>query len=269
VKGSNESEAHYLLKRAALLWLYDRGVRTIAFEVPVRTPGFARMILDVAAHDHRTLVERYRGPRGGWHRRRLASVDELIAIECKATRADFLRDGGRIDRLLRTLESLDRRREVLEEEIRRREPHLAARDHLFTADVVWRYERSAHPEYVRLRRRIASVTRRLHRGTKFESLRAEGLFHRHYLCTPAGLVRPVELPEGWGLLELRGSEGMPRIAREATPTAGIEQGDRDVIRRIARAGTRALIRAVGLCVGEAGLEPAPDGNGPPMTPRDR
>jgi len=246
VKGNNESDVHYELKRAALRWLFERGARTIAFEVSVRTRDFSHVKVDVAAHDDHPLVESYRGPRGGWHRRKVGVVDELLAVECKASRADFFRDGRVKAALLDALAELDREREILEGEIREREPHLRVRCDLFSDETAWHYDRSADPRYARLRRRIDALSHRLHRGTKLETLRDARLFDRHYLCIPAGLLRPAELPGGWGLLEVPAGGGAARLVRDSEPRSPSEATAPEVIRKIARAGTWALLRSTGI-----------------------
>lgn len=269
MKGRNESPDHFELKRHALAWLYGRGARSIGFEVGVRTPEHRGLRVDVAALDHRSIVETRVGPRGGRRRRVAGLVDELIAVECKASRADFLRDASRTDRLLDALAELDRARERLESRLRDREPQLLARESLFDPDPVWRYERSTDPQYRALRRELARLAARLHRATKFERLRSGRLFDRHYVCAPPDTLRAAELPPGWGLLEGNGGGTGCRLVREA-PLVPSEPAQRPrVVRRIAQAATRGLLEATGLCVtgGTLALDPAPGapGAGVPVT----
>lgn len=254
MKGGNESDDHYRLKRAALVWLHDRGARTIAFEVPVRTPEYAHMRIDVAAWDAHRIIERTRGPRGGKRRRRVGAVDELIAIECKATRADYLKDARRLDELGAELGRLDATRARLEARIRETEPHLRSRRDLFSDESIWHYERSSSDEYRGLLARTHRISRHLHAGTKFEQLRRAGMFHRHYVCAAAGVLSATELPPGWGLLEADAANDAVRLQREAPPFEVDDHLRPEVVRRLARAGTRALLFATGLTDADGGLQ---------------
>lgn len=258
MKGENESPLHYQLKVGALVWLHRRGVRTVSFEVPVRTPGFESMKIDVGAYDDASVREVTRGPRGGRKRRILGRRDDLIAIECKAVRSDFLKDSRRIDALERRLRELEESRAQIESNIRRQEPHLFVCETLFPDDGEWKYERSLDPLYSELRKKTARISRHLHRGTKFENLARARLFHRHYLCCPEGLVQRSELPPHWGLLELKPSDSETEIEIVQTAVADRQEvgvGEREgTIRALAKAGTKALVRAAGLAYGNHGLE---------------
>ncbi len=254
LKGENESDGHYQLKRAALAWLHSVGARSIGFEVSVLTSSFERMRVDVGAYDHHSITETRHGPRGGRKRRRIGQADELIAVECKAARADFLKDSRRCEKLEHELGVLDRYRERLEGAIRKRHPHLRARTDLFDEKPVWCYERAGDAEYDRVVKRSAALAERLQRGTKFERLRAARLFHRHWICAAEKVARVSELPAGWGLLVVS-EDGAWRVAREAERDDVAEDAHLHVLERLAQAGTRALIRESGLRYGRNGLEP--------------
>jgi hypothetical protein len=66
--------------------------------------------------------------------------------------------------------------------------------------------------------------------------KTEGLGAYRFYLTPSGLLRPDELPEGWGLLELRFSPGTPSTAgaggSESTGRTGPNDGPRYTVRRI-------------------------------------
>lgn len=261
MKGGNESNDHYRLKKASLVWLHNRGARTIAFEVPVRTTDFTHLRIDVAAWDHHTRIERSRGPRGGRRRRRLGQVDEFIAIECKAARADFLKDSRAEERLAAELADLDAQRDTLEALIRKQEPELRYRKDLFSDEIVWKYDRSANEDYARLRRSIRRLARQLHGGTKFDRLRQSAMFHRHYVCATPDVARPAELPPDWGLLVMDPDTEQCRIAREAALIEADPYYRGDLVQRLARVGTRALVELIGLQRGETGLEPVATDDG--------
>ncbi len=237
---------------AALQWLYATGARAIAFEVPVRTPGWQRMRVDVAAHDDRSIREVSRGPRGGKKVRTVAKRDDLIAIECKACRSDFLKDSRRSDVLLQELHILEQARLEREQEIQEREPHLLVCESLFPEDARWHYELSEDPAYQKICHKLDRVAKRMHRGTKFESLAESSLFHRHYICAATGVADREEVPPGWGLLEvdLEGEIAelpfrLPNVLREAAPKEVSEEGHQVTLRALAKAGTKALLQAVG------------------------
>ena len=83
-----ESALHLRLKRAGCDWLWNRGYAAIAEEVVV--PGLG--IIDVAGAGRRRL----NNPRRVVFERQ-PTIDRyhVVFVECKAFRADFLRDQGR------------------------------------------------------------------------------------------------------------------------------------------------------------------------------
>jgi hypothetical protein len=63
--------------------------------------------------------------------------------------------------------------------------------------------------------------------------KTEGLGAYRFYLTPSGLLRPDELPEGWGLLELRSSPGTAGAeGSESTGRTGPNDGPRYTVRRI-------------------------------------
>ncbi len=91
---------------------------------------------------------------------------------------------------------------LLEVEIRRTEPHLAAADDLFDDLRTWDYAGSSNPEYQALLKRRETVARRLNSGSRLDRIAGSGMVDLCYLAVPAGLIAPEEIPEEWGVLEL-------------------------------------------------------------------
>ena len=151
---TNESELHRRLKRAACKWLWEAGYAAIAEEVPV--PGVG--VIDVVAAGR---WRRYNPRRVVFQREPAVDRHHVVFIECKAMRADFLRDHGRQHQFAFALrERADRFR--------------AGRSH---------------------RPRHASKAL-----GKFDTCLLRPHANLHYLLTPPGLLRVREVPRRWGLL---------------------------------------------------------------------
>ncbi|MEK6675836.1 MAG: hypothetical protein AABZ47_09300 [Planctomycetota bacterium] len=153
-----ESDLHLQLKRIACTWLWDQGYAAIADEVSVPTVG----IIDVAA-------------AGKWHRQnprrtvfeRQPEVDRhhVVFVECKAMRADFLRDQGRQQQFAFALSERSR-------QLKRRRKMKA---------------RHASPAL-----------------GKFDTCLIRPHANLHYLLTPPQLMKTSEIPRRWGWLTFDG-----------------------------------------------------------------
>ncbi|MBC02752.1 MAG: hypothetical protein CMJ34_05530 [Phycisphaerae bacterium] len=264
-----ESFAHLELKRLAVAWLARLGCQAIATEV--RCP-ISKYRIDVAGWlDHADgelldaggleaerpgiaaslFTNRSRGPRSKGPRR-----PRTIVVECKRSRPDFIRDDRDADRLKARLESLRRTRTKFERDlIPRSEPHLReSGSSLFPDLETWDFEGSRTSAYRRLLRTIERIERRLHGETKFHTMPRYRLADHFYLFTPTGLLKPRELPDGWGLVEcghrsLRDGAGtlgeldaLPLRERVACPSidSPMERRHR-MLRNIAAAAGRSVI----------------------------
>jgi len=149
-----ESNLHLELKRAACRWLWRCGYAAIAEEVEI--PGVG--IIDAAASGK---WKRY-NPRAA-NFDRIPQVDRCHAVfvECKAFRADFLRDQGRQNQFAFALHE---RRQNQRRRTRRRPLH-------------------ASPAL-----------------GKFDTCLLRPHAHLHYLLTPPRLLSIEELPRRWGWL---------------------------------------------------------------------
>lgn len=227
-----ETPSHAALKRLARAFLVRVGCCCAACEVlcPV-----ARHRLDAAGYADDAIELPQPGERAGatlWSlaaaapsrgRARPATAPRTptsVIIECKRSRSDFFRDGEDIESLLLERDRLRARRaEVEEQQIRRLEPHLRrSGSSLFPELETWEYTASRVPAYLRVKRELAAIDRRLYGHAKFSRVVRWRLADRLLVLAPSGLLRPGELPEGWGLLEV------PRlwIGREARHHAAID-----------------------------------------------
>lgn len=128
-----------------------------------------------------------------------------IVIECKQSRADFLRDDARLDELTRERERLHERKRDLEESlVKRYEPQLrVGGSSLYAECEEWRFEESRIATYRKVLVALRRVDELIHGETKFCLLSRYRLADRLYVAAPVGLIAPRELPSGWGLLECR------------------------------------------------------------------
>jgi hypothetical protein len=207
-----ETLDHLALKKLAVAWLWRLGCRVVATEV--RCP-IGRYRIDVAGWFDRPIDgllaradreaaslwslgdESRRSPsRGpeGWR---------TIIIECKQSRADFARDQGEPDELLAERERLEAKRKAFEEsKVKRFEPELRQQgSSLFSEMESWDFAKSKLASYRAILRDLERVNHAIYGETKFARFARYRLADRLILFAPAGLVRPKEVPTGWGLVE--------------------------------------------------------------------
>jgi hypothetical protein len=161
-----ESDLHKTLKKEACRWLFRMGYRCIAAEVRLRPLG----IIDAVG----TGVFR------AWHNYLCAPYElpQVCFVECKATRADFLRDQSDDGQLELCL--MERKRNLRN---RKRRGDRARRD---------------------LRQALGLG--------KFMSCLMQPMANLHYILAPAGVVQKKDLPPRWGLLSY-GEGGVSVIVR--------------------------------------------------------
>jgi hypothetical protein len=207
-----ETRAHSRLKRLAAVFLRAEGFMAVAFEV--RCPG-SNFRVDAAG-----WLDRLPWPKddaGGdaslWstvdERARARTASErrceprTIIIECKQSRSDFIRDDRQADELLALRDEAERwARHVEEHRIKPNEPELRRSGVALFPDLEdWDFTSSRLQSYRRLLRRIAALERQLYGETKFFRMARYRLADQLFLAAPRGLIRPREVPRGWGLLE--------------------------------------------------------------------
>lgn len=200
-----ETREHLGLKELASAWLISMGCRAVAHEVPcpiarfrVDAAGWAehdwRLGADPAAHANIFQAERagaaLRSPR-------------TIVVECKASRADFMRDGLRVDDLIAERDRLlGRKAEIESELIPVHEPHLRNTEGaLFEEHASWDFSRSRLLPYRRVLGQLAKLEERMHGQTKFNLIARWRLADELWILAATGVVKPREVPTGWGLAE--------------------------------------------------------------------
>ena len=173
-----ETAAHLGLKRAAFVWAQAQGFIAAALEVSLPQ---CRYRADVAA---------YKPGRNG---------RECTAIlECKQARPDLRRDNCCTEATRARLESVFRRRLVLEKHLRIHYPYLRASDSLFPEYDSHDFAATGHHGYARVIREFTSLQNRLHDCTKLETLARYRCANLFYLVVPEKHFRSRGGPGGMG-----------------------------------------------------------------------
>lgn len=191
---AGETDLHKTLKKEACRWLFRMGYRCIAAEVRLPPLG----IIDaVGTGLFRAYYNYLEVPR---------EVPQVCFVECKASRADFLRDQSNDGQL--QLSMLERRTNLK-----------------------------------RRRRGKKTFRQRIGLG-KFDSCLAHPMANLHYVLAPAGLIQKVDLAPRWGLL-VYGPAGITVVVRaqwqEVSQTQFVESAiARTLTGDIYRADDRAI-----------------------------
>jgi hypothetical protein len=194
-----ETKRHLQLKDIALAWLRAIGCRAVASEVSCPFNRYRFDALGWLDHaDDPRAVEVLGTPAAE------ARAPRVIAIECKQSRADFASDDKDPKELVRRKEYLIERRRVIEElRIKVREPHLRhAGSTLFESLDTWEFGASRIAAYRAVVTELASIDERLGIDTKFAMLARWRVADHLLVMAPHGLLRPREVPGGWGLVEV-------------------------------------------------------------------
>jgi hypothetical protein len=236
-----ESPTHAHLKRLALDFLLLHGCPAAAIEVAC---PLARWRIDAAGYLDK-LPERRKHeitpgpfPRG--------PEPLTVFIECKATRADFLRDQRHLPALLARRQHLQRALDRLREElVKPAEPHLRRSDgYLFSEMESWDFCLSRMHSHRALVRALRQLDRKLYNETKFFMIAQYRLAARLYILTPRSMIHPRELPTGWGLLEIDHRSHEVRVRHDAPAHTPRDRHALRTLRNIAAAATRDHRRAV-------------------------
>lgn len=180
-----ESALHLELKRLALEWARARRLLLAATEVKLPRSSYRA---DVAAATPRAL----------------SSAAFTAVFECKASRADFLRDNAVEAGATEHIAALARRLAELRALIGSHRPDLRLGEELFAEFDSHDLRGLRHETHDRLVAELGTAQRKLHEGTKFAKLgrwRAASLL---YVVAEEGVAAPHEVPDGWGLLVRRG-----------------------------------------------------------------
>src|SRR5204862_5456542 len=168
-KRRGETEAHLRLKRLALVWAQANGYRACAAEVSLPQ---CRYRADVAAY-----------------RSRLREQTVTAIFECKQASPDLRRDNCETAETRERLQSLRRRRDILEKHLRVHYPTLRTGDSLFTEYDSHDFDAIGHRGYRRVLRETTALQNRLYGGTKFECLVRYRCANLFFLVLPHDLFR--------------------------------------------------------------------------------
>ena len=213
-----ETAAHGRLKRLAFLWAQAQGYKACAVEV---TLPQCRYRADVAAY-------------------RPGARTATAIFECKQARPDLRRDNCATPETRERLETVHRRRQVLEKHLRIHYPTLRVADSLFPEFDSHDFAAIEHRNYTRVLRELSALQHRLYDCTKFETIVRYQCANLFFLVLPDNLYRDPDVPIGWGaLIETEG--GLVLIRRPVWHDTTEANGLR-FLQRVAAAGTRRLNR---------------------------
>jgi hypothetical protein len=213
-----ETAAHLRLKRLAVLWAQGQGYSACAVEVSLPR---CRYRADVA------------GYRPG--------ADSATAIfECKQARADLRRDNCFTPATRARLDTVQRRRQILEKNLRVHYPTLRIADSLFPEFDSHNFAGIEHQNYGRVVRELNGLHNRLYACAKFETLVRYGCANLFFIVLPNDLYRESDIPIGWGALVE--TSGALRLRHKPAWHNTTTEAQLQFLERLARGGTRALNR---------------------------
>jgi hypothetical protein len=225
-----ETAMHLQLKRLALLWAQAHGYSACAFEVSLPR---CRYRADVAA---------YRPATKG--------IGSTAIFECKQALSDLRRDNGCTAATKARLETVYRRRQILEKHLRVHYPALRLADSLFAEFESHNFSAIGHRGYTAVLREVNVLQNRLFDCTKFETLIRYRCANLFFLVLSRKLFRPSEIPVGWGALVLSGEE--LALVRKPDWYDVTAENQTRFLERIARAGTRSLNRQLNITFEDVG-----------------
>lgn len=230
----SETAAHLELKRLALLWAQENGYPIAALEVSLPQ---CRYRADVAA---------YRPQKNG-------ALGHTAVFECKQAAPDLRRDAFRSPQTLARLESVYRRRQILEKHLRIHYPTLRTGESLFPEWDAHDFAAIEHRGYARVTRELSALQNQLRDGRKFEKLSRYACVNLFFLVAPNELLREPEAPLGWGLLvEKAGALTLQRkpVWHDSPETVRLR-----VLQKIAAVGTRQTNRRLEIAPARPALRP--------------
>ena len=223
-----ETEAHLRLKRHAVLWAQASGYSACAAEVSLPR---CRYRADVAA---------YRPVNG--------RIGVTAVFECKQALPDLRRDNCCSSATRQRMQTVQKRRDVLERCLRVHYPTLRTGDSLFPDFDAADFTSLQHRTYTRVMRELAALQNSLTNATKFECLVRYRCANLFYLVLPDEMYRERELPVGWGALLER--DGSLFLAKKPLLYETSDHSRVEFLQRIASAGTRQINRQLGITFDE-------------------
>jgi hypothetical protein len=215
-----ETETHSRLKRLALLWAQAQGFSACGLEVSLPQ---CRYRADIAAY-----------------RPEANKIGSTAVFECKQALPDLRRDNCCSAAARERLNTVCRRRQVLEKHLRVHYPNLRIADTLFPEFDSHNFSAIEHRGYARVLRELAALQNRLYDCTKFEKLVRYGCANLFFLVLTEKLYDDTEIPAGWGALVE--SAGVLSVLRKPVRQENTPENRLRLLHRIAATGTRALNR---------------------------
>ena len=245
-----ESRRHHRLKQLSLAFL--RGAGCAAAAVEVRCPA-SHYRVDAGGHADPVPVRGRQIPGNlDSFSFRAPGRATTVLVECKQSRADYLRDTRQLADLLAERRRLDESRRHLEERLlRASEPHLLGSGSMLFGEMEdWDFASSRSPSYRAVLRGLRRIEKQIHGDTKFWTVARYALADVLLIAAPAGLIHARELSPGWGLLEfpdkwleapddgLEAAELSVRLRRAPATSAAVHDRHRlRLLRNIAVAAT--------------------------------
>jgi hypothetical protein len=224
-KSRGESAAHRELKRLAVAWASARRLVICGTEVRLPRSGYRA---DVAAAMPRVM-----------------SPSACTAVfECKASRADFMRDAAAEVAIAREVCDLRARLAALRAAIGEHRPDLRRGEELFPQFDAIDLRGTRHETHERLTRELRAAEVKLHEGTKFARLTRWRSASLLYLVTEPDTTASAEVPDGWGWLEREGDTLAVR-ARPCLQETTVEERVA-LIERIAAATASGVRKSFGI-----------------------
>ncbi len=213
-----ETVAHRRLKRLAVLWAQGQGYSACAVEVSLPKC-------------------RYRADVAGY-RARGNDLGVTAIFECKQVLSDLRRDNCCSSSARERLETVNKRRQVLEKHLRVHYPTLRGGESLFPEFDSHDFTAIEHRTYGRVLRELGALQNRIRGATKFECLTRYRCANLFYLVLPNELYREPEIPLGWGALVE--TEGALILRQKPSWHESATESRLRFLQRIAQAGTRLL-----------------------------
>jgi len=231
------NEAHQELQRLSITWAREQGFLAVANEVRVPRSNYRA---DVAGYMDRRRAARYGFVAG----------DDALGVtaiwECKASRADFLKDARAAEPTRERLRELEQRRATLERLLKVHYPSLRRGETLFAEFDAWDWnplveggaDVGQHATYASVIREMTLLQRRLLEKTKFERMLRYQCANLSYLVALPDVLDPIEVPVGWGLLVRQGDA--LQLERKPVWQPVAAENRLKLLERLAAAGLRHI-----------------------------
>lgn len=217
------------VKQSAIAWLLKQAPSGIGLSVPTR---ISRYKADIVAF--------WASPKN-----KIMLTDKTVIIELRNKREDCWPDCSRHENMLPQLIKLKARKNQLESEIRKNEPHLRDSDMLFDDYSQWNYSESTNKDYHKCYKSIDQVEHVIYKGSRFEQIRRASVANYLYLAVPSGSVHPHELADGWGLLYINDDLTI-EVIKEASHWECDQKHKLHLVQNVAISNTNNLLFSMGV-----------------------